>query len=190
MNNTPSKGLVAFAAVATTLGLIVMVFIGGLLGFRSKAVNYEESIKAQYEQNQNNYDNMWKEFREIAQVTEQYADDLKELYDNAMTGRYGEDGSQAMFQWLTEQNPTLSTETYTQLQYTIEAGRNSFETDQKELISIREEYAKLLRSNNALIYNAVLGYPTIDLDEYTIVTSEETDRVFEEKQADEINLFE
>ena len=176
----------------STLGVIVVFFlilIGGLLSFRTDSVNFEETIKAQYSQNQNNYDNMWKKFKEISQVTEQYATDLKELYDNAMTGRYGENGSQAMFQWLREQNPTLSTETYTTLQVAIEAGRNSFESDQKQLIAKKEQYTKLLRSNKAIIYNAILNFPTIDLDEYGIVTSEQTDATFKTKKAEEINLF-
>lgn len=180
---------IAIGAVGLII-LLTLSFLFGLLGFRSTAVNFEESIKAQYTQNQNNYDNMWKKFKEMAQVTDQYAEDLKELYDNAMTGRYGEGGSKAVFQWLNEQNPNLSPETYTRLQSTIEAGRNSFESDQKQLIAKKEQFSKLLRSNKALVYNAILNFPTIDLDEYSIVTSEVTDEAFKTKKSDTINLFE
>ena len=169
--------------------LLVLFLITGLLSFRTASVNLEESIKAQYTQNQNNYDNMWKKFKETSQVTEQYAEDLKELYTNALTARYGETGSQSMFQWLQEHNPDLSSETYVRLQSTIEAGRNSFESDQKQLISKKEQYTKLLRSNKALVFNAFLGFPTIDLDEYGIVTSVETDKIFDLKQSEQINLF-
>jgi hypothetical protein len=171
------------------VGLLLIVLIGGLLSFRSNAVNFEESIKAQYSQNQNNYDNMWKKFKEISQVTDKYASDLKELYNGAMTGRYGKDGSKAVFQFISEQNPNLSPETYTRLQSIIESGRNSFESDQKTLIAKKEQYSKLLRSNSALIYNALLGFPKIDLDKYGIVTSDETEKAFEEKKAEEIKLF-
>lgn len=184
-----NKKIIGFATLGV-VGFLLIVFIGGVFSFRAKAVNFEETIKAQYSQNQNNYDNMWKKFKEISQVTDKYAEDLKELYNNAMTGRYGEDGSQAMFQWLREQNPNLSPETYIILQSTIESGRNKFEADQKQLIAKKEQYNKLLRSNSALIYNVVLNFPRIDMEEFSIVTSEQTEEVFKEKKADEINLFE
>jgi hypothetical protein len=185
MSKTSTVALATFGVLL----LFIFVFIGSLLSFRTQAVNFEESIRAQYTQNQNNYDNMWKKFKEMAQVTDKFADDLKELYDNAMEGRYGGDGSQAMFQWITEQNPNLSPETYTRLQSTIEASRNSFQSDQKQLISKKESYQKLLRSNGALVYNVFLGFPKIDMAKFSIVTSEETDRVFESKKAEEVTLF-
>lgn len=181
--------LIVGLSILGVVGFFVLVFVAGLLSFRTSAVNFEESIRAQYSQNQNNYDNMWKKFKEVAQVTDKYSEDLKELYDNAMTGRYGADGSKAVFQWITEQNPNLSTETYIRLQSTIEAGRNSFESDQKQLIAKKEQYAKLLRSNSALVYNLVLGFPKIDLEEFGIVTSEQTDKAFQEKKADAVELF-
>lgn len=179
-----------FLASLGVVGVLLLFFVTALFSFRTKAVNLEETIKAQYTQNQNSYDNLWKKFKEISQVTDRYASDLKELYANAMTGRYGEDGSRAMFQWLHEQNPTLSSETYVKLQSVVEAGRNSFESDQKQLIAKKEQYAKLLRSNSALVLNVILGFPKINLDEYSIVTSGQTENVFKEKKADEINLFE
>lgn len=183
------KNKIILWSVLGTIGFLLLTFVGGIFSFRGKAVNFEESIKAQYTQNQNNYDNMWKSFREMAQVTDKYATDLKELYDNAMTGRYGKDGSKAVFQFLQEQNPNLSPETYTRLQSTIEAGRNSFESNQQQLIAIKEQYTKLLRSNGAIIPNAILNYPKIDLDKYGIVTSEATDKAFQDKKADEVKLF-
>ena len=176
-------------AVVGTLCLFLLIFISGLLSFRKNSVNFEESIKAQYSQNQNSYDNMWKKFKEVAQVTDKYSDDLKELYDNVMTGRYGADGSKAVFQWITEQNPNLSTETYTKLQSVIESSRNSFESDQKQLVAIKEQYNKLLRSNSALVYNAILKFPKIDLSKFDIVTSEVTDKAFEDKKVDEVKIF-
>jgi hypothetical protein len=170
-------------------GFFLFSLIIGTFSFRSKAVNFEESIRAQYSQNQNNYDNMWKKFKEISQVTDKYSSDLKELYNNAMVGRYGDDGSKALFQWIQEQNPNLNPDTYLKLQSTIEAGRNSFESDQKQLVAKKEQYAKLIRSNSALVFNMVLGFPKIDLDKYSIVTSDKTNEAFETKKDNEIELF-
>lgn len=174
------------------LAVVVLVGIGfgsSVLGFRSDCVALEEKVKAQYDENRNNYDNMWKKFREMAQVPEQYVADMKKIWDGTMQGRYGENGSQAMFQFIKEHNPQLDPSLYTKLQSAIEAGRNSFEAEQKQLIDIKREYVTLLRGNRALFVNWALGFPKIDLDKYDIVTSGKTEEDFKNKKADEVDIF-
>jgi hypothetical protein len=155
------------------------------LGFRSDCISAEAGIKAQYKQNQNNYDNMWKKFLEASQVNKAYADDLKELYKDAMTGRYGANGSQATFQFIKEHNPTLDPQTYVKLQALIEAGRNGFEAEQKQLLDRKMQYEQFLGSTSALVFNNFFNFPRIDLDKYDIVTSSKTEKVFEDKKDDE-----
>ena len=71
----------------------------------------------------------------------------------------------------------------------MEAGRNSFEADQKQLVSKREEYEKLYKGTASLFFNPLFGFPRIDLSKYTIVTSEKTENVFDSKRDNEA-LFE
>jgi hypothetical protein len=176
------------------LGALALVLISGIsyagcaFGFRSDCIKAEAGIKAQYSENQNNYDNMWKKFREASQVNESYAKDLKEIYQAAITGRYGASGSQAAMQWIKEQNPTIDSATYTKLQAMIEAGRNEFEAEQKQLIDRKREYEVFLGSTTALFVNPLFGFPRIDLSKYDIVTSSRTEKAFEEKKDDEIKL--
>jgi hypothetical protein len=179
------KTVITLAVVA----LLGIVFVGSVLGFRSDCVALEEKIKAQYDEDKNNYDNMWKKFREMAQVPSQYVEDMRKIWDSTMQGRYGAEGSKAALQFIQEHNPQLDPTLYTKLQSAIEAGRNSFEAEQKQLIDIRREYTTLLRSNRALFVNWALGFPKIDLDKYSIVTSDRTEDDFKKKKADEVDVF-
>lgn len=180
---------IATLAILGTIAFFVVGFVGSVFSFRGQAVAMENTIAAQYDQNRNNYDNMWKRFKEMAQVNDKYASDLKALFDGAMQGRYGADGSKAMFQWIKEQNPTLDSAIYLKLQTAIEAGRISFEADQKQLIDKKREYQNLLRSNRAIFVNWILHFPKIDLSKYDIVTSDATEKAFGEKKAEEVNVF-
>lgn len=106
----------------------------------------------------------------------------------AVADRYGADGSKALFQFIKEHNPQLDSATYVKLQAAIEAGRNGFEADQKQLLDRKREYKDLLGSTTALVANIFLGFPRIDMNKYDIVTSSRTEKAFDEKKDDEIKL--
>jgi hypothetical protein len=178
--------------IVTPLGLIVLLavfLVGGLFSYRTGCIRTENKLDAQYEQDKNSYDNMWKKFREIAQVKDEYAKDLKEIWNSAMLGRYGDGGSRAIFQFVKEQNPTLDPSIYTRLQSAIEAGRNSFNAEQQQLLDMKNTYKNLLGSTSGLLYNWLLGFPRCDLSKYGIVTSDTTDEAFKNKKAFEIGIF-
>lgn len=174
--------------VLAVLGLLVLFVFGygcGALGYRQDCVKAEAGIEAQYKQNQNNYDQMWKKFKEVAVVPERYVAALKDLWSKTMTARYGDGGAKAMFQFIGEQNPNLDSAVYTQLQRTIEAGRNSFMADQQQLLDKKRQYEVLLKGTSSLFYNMWFGFPRMDLSKYDIVTSEKTEKVFESKKDNE-----
>lgn len=158
------------------------------VGLNNELVSLEMGIKAQYKQNQNNYDNMWKKFKEVTQGATMYSEDLKKVYDSAIQGRYGENGSQAMWQWLKEQNPNLDASLYKKIQVVVESGRTSFSADQTSLIDKKRVYETKIAQFPASMVASFLGFPKIDLDEYDIVTSDKTQDAFETKKADEVQL--
>ena len=54
--------------ILAVVGLLVLNALGygcSCLGYRQDCVQAEAGLKAQYDQNRNNYDNMWKKFREF-----------------------------------------------------------------------------------------------------------------------------
>ena len=186
--NTSGGALAGVLAVIIVLAILVGVVVAVVASTYNTCVTHEAAIVAQYDQNRNNYDNYFKKIKEMAQVTDMYAGDFKKIYDGVMQGRYGADGSKAMMQWIQENNPQLSPELYTRIQQAIEAGRNGFEADQKALIARKQAYDVYRKSfpNNFVV--GLVGFPKIDLSKYDIVTSAETEKAFDTKKADPIQL--
>lgn len=164
------------------LGITATLVIG-LLGFFISVYNYgntmENKVAASYE----NLDNVLSQYslkvQEVAQIPTMYKDDLKEVFTAAIEGRYGENGSQAVFQWIQEQNPNFDSSLYKNIQQIIDAGRTEFRNEQTQFIELKRQYKTAL---GTLITGSVLkfaGYPKTDLEKYKIISTEQTKREFE-----------
>lgn len=181
---------------STIIGLVLLaivffigsLFVGSIIGINNELVNQEQIIKAQYDENRNNYDNFFKKVREVSQVPAMYTEDLKKVYDGVISNRYGKDGSQAMFQFIKEHNPNFDASLYKQIQQVIEAGRNDFETNQKMLIDKKRVYETMLNVFPKNILAKILGFPKIDLSKLTIITSDETEKAFQTKKSEPLKL--
>jgi len=175
-------------AVFAVLLLGVMGGCGAIVGSYNGAVSQENSIKAQYEQNQNNYSNYFSKLKEAAQVPAMYTEDLEKIYGKLMEGRKGSD--QELFRFIQEASPNVDASLYKNLQALIEAGRDSFQTDQKTLIDKLQIYNVTLETFPGNFLYPMLGFPKINLAEYKIVTNEETAVAFKTKKAAPIKLRE
>lgn len=122
---------------------------------------------------------------EAAQVPNMKTNDLKEVMEAAFTGRYGDGGSQATFQWIQENYPgEVSDALYVQIQQIMEAGRNKFENTQTKFLDTKRVYVATLRKDLFLSdgwWLAIGGYPKIDLDEFVIISSEHASEAFDTK---------
>lgn len=166
-----------------TVGLVLTVtVVGSLVGINNEFVALEKGLEAQYKQNQNSYDKMYKTVVETANVQERYSKDFKTTYDSMMTGRYGEGGSKAVFQMITESNPQLDPSVYKQLQQLIESNRESFKADQQSLLDKKRVYETKLGQFPHGFVAKFMGFPRIDLSKIDIVTSERTEKTFETKK--------
>lgn len=159
-----------------------------VMGVRSQANRMEKNVIYQYEQNKNNYDKMWKTFKETAGVTSMYTEDLEKVYKSAIQGRYGAEGSKAVFQMLTEQNPSFDQAMYKRLQEIIEAGRADFEENQRVFLDKKKQYATFLDEIPEGLIATFFGFPKINLSDYNIVTSDRTEGAFNAGKDDEIKL--
>lgn len=185
-----SKTLAASIVALAVVGFFAFTLIMGYVGFQNQSNGYENGIKAQYAKNQNVYDNGYKEVLEISQVSSLYAEDLGKVYKDALEGRYGDMGSQAVLQFITEQNPNLDSGVYKKIQQSVEIFRTAFAQEQTQLVARKQEYANFLTTQtSSRFYNWIgAGYPKIDLAKYDIVTSGRTDSAFTTKKDEPLTL--
>ena len=183
-----STGTKLLIGIGGAFLLLAIVAIGSVVGINNDLVRQEATISAQYKQNQNNYSNYFNKLQEVAQVPSMYAKDLKDVYTAAISGRYGKDGSKAVFQFLVEKNPNFDASLYTKIQQVIESGRNSFEADQKTLLERKRIYEISLKEFPRSFVASALGFPKINLSEIDIVINDETENAFKTKKAGPIKL--
>lgn len=165
--------------VVLAFALIIVGVVSSGISYFNYGVRAEQGIKSAWENNENILGQYSLKVVEAAKVPDKYTEDLRSVYRDAMTGRYGEDGSGAVMQWIQEQNPQLSPEMYTNLQNIIEAGRTKFENAQTELVDRKRAYQIELNSFWSGMMLSIAGYPKIDLDDYKIITSEHAKETFE-----------
>lgn len=179
-----SGTIIAIIAVA----LIAMISIPSYISAANYGNRTEAALKARLEDNENIYANGTQKVMEIAQVPSMYAADLQKIVTAAIQGRYGENGSQATFQWLQEQNPQLDSSMYKKIQQVIEAFRNEFQTGQTTLIDQKRSYETALGNVWQGFWLARAGYPKINLADFKIVTTDKARQTFETKRDSGIQL--
>lgn len=151
----------------------------------------EKGIEAAYTDNQNVLAQYGQKIQEAAQIPAMQRDDLLALFTGSIKARYGANGSQANMQWIREQNPNLSQDTYKQLMQMIEAGRNEFRVAQTKLIDRIRNYKTELGSFWRGMWLKNAGYPSADFDfaRYKIITTDYAANAFESgKEASPIKL--
>lgn len=179
-----SGGVIA----AITVGAVLLVAVPSYISAANYGNRTENALKAKMEDNENIYANGTQKVMEIAQVPTMYKNDLKEIVTAAIQGRYGENGSQATFQWLKEQNPGLDSAMYVKIQQVIESFRDEFKNAQTQMLDQRRSYENALGYVWQGFWLNMAGYPKIDLSKYTIVTTDKARQTFETKRDSGIQL--
>jgi hypothetical protein len=160
-------GLIPVALVVMVTAIMIFSYIR----FYNYGNQAENVIRAEYTNMENILAQYGLQIGEAAQIPAMQADDLTRIFTNTLDARYGSDGSQAAFQWLQEQNPQLDQSTYREIQTLITAGRNRFENAQTRFIDTKRVYETNLGYLWSGFWLRFTGYPKINLDDYTIITS-------------------
>ena len=184
-----NKGLLIGLGVAA---LVAVSLIGSYVTAYNTGNSLENQIVATYENNENILAQYGQKVMEAAQVTEMQRDDLTHVVTEAMSGRYGEGGSKAVFQFIKEQNPQIDSSVYTKIQQIVEAGRNDFTVAQTQLTDRKRAYRTALGSLWKGTFMGIAGYPNIKVgfrggaDDYPIITTGRAENAFESGKEDGI----
>lgn len=184
--------------LAVIAGSLAIAFIAllSVVGWYNTSVNLENGIRARWSQNQNSYSAFANKVAETAGVAKEYEKQFRAVLRDTMEGRYGEKGSAQALAFVQEHNPTIDTGVYRQLMAVIEAGRNDFAQDQKELRDAQRRYQDHLGEAGGGIYSRIFGFPravvgaqvpSADLDgdgritvlDYPVIVSDTAKKAFE-----------
>lgn len=149
-------------AVLVGLGVLTFLVVGIAIGVYNTNIDYQTTIETTYKNNQNVLSQYSLKIAEAAQVPSMARDDLIAVIKEAIGGRYGENGSQATWQWIREHNPSVDPALYQTLQTMIEAGRNKFENAQTILLDQCAEYKKYRSYVFSGLVSRILGFPTLE----------------------------
>lgn len=172
-------------------GVIVIVVLTVITSYVS-AANYgnrtEQALLAKVEDNENIYSQGVQKVLEIAQVPKMYGAQLSKITREAISGRYGEKGSQAVFQAIQEQNPNVDPAMFTRIQQVIESFRDEFKNSQTEMLDMKRSYKTALGSVWQGFWLGVAGYPKTDMSKFAIVTTDKAAETFRTHRDTGINL--
>ncbi len=174
-------------AIAIVLCLAVPAIFGYVSAY-NLGNRTENQLTAMLENNENIYANGTQKVIEIAQVPSMYAEQVSKVTREAIQGRYGQDGSKAVFQFLQEQNPQLDPAMFAKIQVVIEEFRNKFELAQRDMIDVKRMYNTQLGSLWTGFWLGVAGYPKVDMKKFEIVTTDRARQTFDTKRDQGINL--
>lgn len=161
-------------------GIFLTLILGGVaicglsyISYSNQGNEFEQQIDASYKNNQNVLGQYSLKVKEAAHVGDKYSEALTQVITKALDARYGEEGSKAAMQWITEQNPNLDPQVYVKLQQIIEAGRNEFKVHQTTLL----DQCRIYKTQTGYLWSGfwfrLAGYPKEGLEKKcTIINSE------------------
>jgi len=179
----------ALIAVGVVIAAIVLTVVTSYITAFNKGVGFESNIAKYHDSSKNTLSAYTLSIQEMAQVPEMYIDDLERVIQATFEGRYGADGSQAMFQWIQEQNLQVDSSLYTQIQTTMRSGREEFRIAQDRKIDACRDYEFASRSFWTGTFMGMAGFNYRNMaSECVIVLDQRTIDTFDTGIAEPITL--
>lgn len=173
------KKIVVLIAILVALVGIIFQFYNSHYNLGNQT---EKNIESLVQKSESVLSNFSTNIVEMSNVTDKYKNDLAELIKLTLQGRYGENGSQAVFQFLHEQNMAPDSKMYLNIQNALIAGRAEFKTSQERIVDVCKQYKIELDSLVSGTMLRLIGYPKIDLkNACEIVSDEKTKEIFKTK---------
>jgi len=180
---------------ATTLIIVLVAFFGLMFVFaagiglyavnkRNSFIAVENGIVFSYEESKNVHSNYVLKIKEMAQVPAMATAQLATIIREAIQGRYGDDGSKAVFQFIKEQNPTVDQSLYTNIQKEITGGRSDFKTSITRVNDRKQVATNMLDDTVGGFFLKFMGMPRKhfgydgDKDDYPVIMSEQSAETF------------
>ena len=179
-------GIIALGIVGIII--VSVIVIGSMFaGYYNQDVSLRTTIEQKQVDNTSEFDNMFKKISQVAQVTDAQKDAIKEIMVGYAEARsQGRDGQGSFINALHEAIPNVDTSTFNNLQNIITSSRDTFTMRQKELLDLKREHDKLLRSFPGNLFFAIMGKKPIDV---IVVTSTKTEKVFATGKDDNFDVF-
>ena len=180
---------IAATSMLVVIGLVTATVVGSYISNHNAAVSWEAKISRSDSGTKNRLSSYTMTMRDIAQVPDMLIEDFTRAANAIYEGRYGPNGSQAMMQWITEQNIPFDQSIYTRIADVITAGRKEFELGQAQKIELCEGYEAARRFMWSGFWMRVAGFPDRDIVTMCrIVLDASTNRVFQTFEAEEVRL--
>jgi hypothetical protein len=177
-----SNFIKALIVILIVVIIPVLGFFGMYVTYHNKDAELRNLIETKQRDNTNVFDATWKIIKQQANVAEEYKDSFKEIYPELIAGRYSNDGG-TMMKWIQEHNPEFDSSLYKQLMVSIESQRLLFMENQTRLLDFKREHDNLRTRIPSSFF--VSNIPI----EVMIVTSSQTDQVFQTGKDDDVSLF-
>ncbi|MBR1719382.1 MAG: hypothetical protein IJ726_03050 [Phocaeicola sp.] len=163
--------------------VVLIVLVGMYFTYNNKEVSLRKEINAQRGKIESVHDKMWKVIQQKAEVSEQYRETFEKIYPELISGRYANDGNNAM-KWIQEANPDFDTSLYKDLQQAIEIQREYFNNAQTRMLDVIKERETLLEQ-----YPAKWFISNKEKIEYEVISSTKTKSTITTGIDDEVNVF-
>ena len=156
--NTTAK--VSLSILAVVVLLIVWV-VSSLFGYSNDSVDFETRIEYGVEDNRQQLGQYRLSVAEAVGALGLGADLQAESVTSQIEARYGKGGSQAVMQWIQENNQAgVGPTAIESINRQIQAGRTDFAAAQKRLLDVCRGYERLQRRPYSGFWLRMTGYPS------------------------------
>lgn len=152
--------------------VVAALTIGSVASYYNNFAQTEIQVKKFNKDSENNLSAYTMKVQETAQIPDMYKDGLKEVIKDTFQGRYGQDGSKAVMQWIQEQNIQFDPSLYKEIQVVISSGRDEFRISQTKKLDACAIYETKLAQFPGSLIAGMFGFPRIDLDQVCQVVSD------------------